>query len=816
MHTTVKVAVSEAAYGFDKPYDYLADDFAEKVFPGARVLVPFGRGNRAREGFVLAVDTADDLLPRLKPILYSYGDDLPLSKEQISLALWMRSRYFGSFFEYGNSMLPPGIWKRKQEKYRLSEGYTASGGLGERELAIITALSDKPKKELSEKEITALSGIANPRPLVQELIRAGIVEVSSKTSGTNYNRTIKAVSLACPNVDPKLLGRGKALEKRLAAIEFLKSHGETFEKELCYQTGASSVTIRDLIKKGVLSERLLPAYMAETPLNVSSEPYSLSLKQHEVFQGLWLMAEKREPCCALLRGVTGSGKTAIYIELIRKTIESGHSALLLVPEIALTPRMMREFKGHFGSRAAIMHSNLSPSTRYDEYMKIKNGHAMAVVGTRSAVFAPCAALGLIIIDEEHENTYISDSGTRYSAIDVAKYRCGKSQCLLLLGSATPSVESYYKALNGQYSLFTLDERFNEANLPKTIISDMKQSLKSGNGRCIGDTLKDEIQKNLDAEQQTILFINRRGNSKMAVCAECGYIPQCENCSISLTYHSANGRLMCHHCGYSVPLMEKCPMCGSSHITLVGAGTQKIESEISELFPNAQVLRMDTDTTTGRRSHEEILDIFEKGGADILLGTQMVAKGLDFPNVTLVGVIDADSSAASSGYMANERNFSLISQVVGRAGRRDKPGRAVIQSFSPQNPIIEAASMQDYEAFYKYEITVRELIGAPPFKDIFTFLLSCENEERATAGASVMAKGLKAAFAGPYAQISSAVLGPVPAPIARLNGKYRYTVSFKGADSKLSRKLMREMLSWFACQNQSKGITVSADINIFNI
>ncbi|MBQ1271485.1 MAG: primosomal protein N' [Clostridia bacterium] len=519
--------------------------------------------------------------------------------------------------------------------------------------------------------------------------------------------------------------------------------------------------------------------------------------------------------CALLHGVTGSGKTAVYVELIRKVVSQGKTAIMLVPEIALTPQMVRGFRRHFGSRVAVMHSTLTDQERYKEYMRVKMGRADIVIGTRSAVFAPLDNLGIIIIDEEHETTYKSESAPRYHAIEVAKYRCVKAGCPLLLGSATPSVESYYNAIEGRYSLYTLDERYNDAALPRTIIADMKESLKSGEDLSIGKTLRDELTMNLALGEQSILFINRRGNSKMAMCVDCGYVPECENCSVSLTYHSANGRLMCHHCGYSVPLMDKCPECGGGHIKLVGIGTQKIENEIAELYPQARVMRMDADTTEGRKSHEEILDAFGNKEADILLGTQMVAKGLDFLDVTLVGVIDADQALQSGSYLAGERSFSLISQVVGRAGRREKLGRAVIQSFSPSNPVIRAAAAQDYRAFFDYEIDVRQLVKAPPFYDIFTFFLSGEDEERVKQAADAIAKGLKSAFDGKYKEISSPVLGPAPAAIAKVNNKYRYTVVFKGKETKTSRALVSDILAWFASLAVSKGISVAADINTFS-
>lgn len=811
-----KVAVSSAVFSFDKPFDYIAGDESYDVTVGQKVLVPFGRGNKPTEGFVLSVsDEASS--EGLKKILYLYKDGLCLSQDDISLALWMRNKYFCSFFECANALMPPGIWKKPVEKFRFACNPESMSIAVKKEAAYILNTLRESQKPMTAEELKKATGLKKID--ISDLVDNGLITVEREPLGKSFQKTIIVVSyIPGAEDDQKKLGRGGAREKRLAVLSRLQEKGPMTEHELCYQTGVQFSVIKDLERKRLVSFSEQPSYIMHEDSSFSEKEYpvlKLSDKQLNIYNGLLEMANGSEASCALLHGVTGSGKTAVYIELIRHMISLGKSAMMLVPEIALTPQMLREFRRHFGNSVAVVHSNLSLSKRHDEYMRIKTGKAKVIIGTRSAVLSPCVDLGIIIIDEEHETTYKSDASPRYNAVEVAKYRCVKSQCLLLLGSATPSVESYYNALNGKYALFTLDERYNEAPLPKTVIADMRESLKNGDNFSIGKILREELQKNIAAGEQSILFINRRGNAKMAMCAECGYVPQCENCSVSLTYHSANGRLMCHHCGYSQEFITKCPECGSTHIKLIGSGTQKIENELAELFPEAKVLRMDADTTTGRKSHEEILDSFGNGDADILIGTQMVAKGLDFPNVTLVGVIDGDLYFFEGSYISGERSFSLISQVVGRAGRRDKPGRAVIQTFSPQNPVIESAARQDYVSFYQHEIGIRELIKAPPFYDIFTFFFTSENEERAIQAAKAMAAGLKAAFEGKYSDISAPVLGPSPAAIAKVNKKYRYTVTFKGRETKESRKLVSDMLIWFSSLSQSRGITVAADINTLN-
>ena len=809
-----KIAVSSAVFSFDKPFDYLVPLSMEDIISGQRVLVPFGRGNKPTEGFVLSVHEADGAPEKVKEILHLYRDGVYLTAEEIRLALWMRSKYFCSFFECANAMIPPGMWQRVAEKFVLTDGVQEADFPSDRKKLAVCRALQTAGKSMSETELQKAADMPKLAAEIRSLVEEGLLTVERKFSGKSYQRTITAVSAAAdPPYDEKLLGRGAAKEKRLAILKLLHEVGELPERELCYQTGAATTHVKDLAQKGLVRLRELPSYMAEEEAPMQpAEPFELSMEQQAVYDGLLAMNHTGEASCALLQGVTGSGKTAIYIELIRAVLAEGKSALMLVPEIALTPQMLRGFRRHFGSQVAVLHSELTTVKRYEEYMRIRTGRAKVIIGTRSAVFAPCEDLGLIIIDEEHETTYKSDSAPRYDAIEVAKYRCVKAGCLLLLGSATPSVESRYRAEEGKYRYFTLEHRYNEADLPTTIMADMKSELKKGAGYSIGTVLQEEIFRNLERGEQTILFINRRGNAKMAMCADCGYIPSCENCSVSLTYHSANGRLLCHHCGHSIPLITKCPECGGSHIKLVGIGTQKIEEELAALFPKIRVLRMDTDTTSGRRSHEEILDAFGRGEADILLGTQMVAKGLDFPNVTLVGVIDADLALSGGHYLAGERSFSLISQVVGRAGRRDKPGRAVIQSFSPEHPIIEAAAKQDYEAFYRYEIDIRALIKAPPFNDIFTFFFSSEDEEKTERAAQRMAQGLSAAFRGKYADLQTAILGPAPAAIARINNKYRFVLTFKGTETSHSRTMVSDLLGWFSAQPEARGITVAADIN----
>ncbi|MCX7615229.1 MAG: primosomal protein N', partial [Clostridiales bacterium] len=460
----------------------------------------------------------------------------------------------------------------------------------------------------------------------------------------------------------------------------------------------------------------------------------------------------------------------------------------------------------------ILHSALSSGERYDEWKRIKEGKADVVVGTRSAVFAPLQKLGLIIIDEEQETTYKSENTPRYHARDIAKFRCVLSNALLVMGSATPSIETYYSAKSGKIALYELEERYFGCNLPEIMISDMRGVHKQGYSGTIGPLLFDELQKNINNGEQSILFINRGGNSRLLTCAECGFIPSCVKCSVPLSYHSANGRLICHYCGYSEKLPELCPNCGSRHLKHIGCGTQKVEKELKERLPDARMIRMDSDTTSGKFSHDKLIKQFESNQIDILLGTQMIAKGLDFDNVTLVGVIDADLMLYSDDYRASERTFSLLTQVAGRAGRREKPGRAVIQTFTPHNEVILSASKQDYPVFYEKEITIREALSCPPFIDIVLFSVIGEMEHDVLRAALRLSMRLSSLMKGQFRDIGAQILGPVQAPIAKINNHYRYYVSFRINLSKRCRELISGVLFEFFTNKLNRGVNVHVDIN----
>ena len=809
-----RVAVAAAVYSIDRPYDYsVPAAWRETIREGHRVMVPFGAGNRKTEGIVLELQE-EEASRQLKAIAHVFDDEVVLQPQQKALALWMCRRYFCTFFQAANALFPPGVWNRKAETYL--PGELSDEGLPPKKLRILAALR-QAGKPLTAGELKKLLQPEDIKKELAQLVKSGHVTVQQQFQQNVREKKITMLRLTLP-LEQALgqIGKGTLKERREKVLRVIHQAGQLPEKEVCYLTGMSTALIRRLVTLGILTaESVQVSRMPKLLKTETPEPISLNEQQQAAFLRLQQLQQSGKPEAALLYGVTGSGKTQVYIRLIQHTLDQGKNAILLVPEIALTPQMLKKFRLYFRDQVAVMHSGLTATQRYDEYCRIQSGKARVVIGTRTAVFSPLDNLGCMIIDEEQEPTYKSESDPRYHAREVAKYRAAQDNCLLLMGSATPSVESYHAAKAGKYHLLTLPHRYQNTPLPATILADMRGQLREGDPSRISRQLLEELQLNLSRGEQSILFINRRGSARMATCIDCGHIPTCENCSVALTYHSRNGRLMCHHCGFSQPMPETCPECGGAHLKLIGSGTQSIEDELQELLPEAQILRMDADTTEGRVSHEKLLDSFAKGKADILLGTQMVAKGLDFDNVTLVGVLEADLSLYCGDYHATERTFSLLAQVVGRAGRRTRPGRAVIQTYTPEHPVIQAAAAQDYHAFYEQEILTRQALKAPPFADQFVFRFGGTDEHTVQQAAQVFAKALATQLAQ-TPDVEPTVLGPVPAPIAKLNKRYFYTVSFRGRATNNSRALVSRMLAAYDRWPGSRSLTVSADIDPYYI
>ena len=805
----VKVAVSAAPYSIDKPYDYLVPEpLLETAVPGVRVTVPFGRGNRTSEGIILA-RVQGEKVQGLKSLDSVLDSGPVLDGDGIALALWMRQRYFCTMFEAVKTILPAGLWYRLREVWHLAEGV-------DREAA--AALCGSIRRAGAVLDVLCVSGGSAGLEALQDacgqeaestlraMEKAGAVRCETEAARKISDKTRRMVSLAVSAEDAMAMTESKrrSAPARYEVVRLLAATGRASAADVCYFTGASARTLKAMEKAGLL------AFSEEEELRVPQatevepgSPIVLNEEQQVAYNGILSLMDSGKPEAALLHGVTGSGKTQVYLRLVQETLDRGKTALVLVPEIILTPQMMRKFSSYFGSKVCMLHSSLRMTERYDQWKRIRRGEVQVVLGTRSAVFSPLKNLGLLILDEEQEGSYQSENPPRYHTRDVAKFLCAREKAVLLLGSATPTVESAWATEEGTYHLFQLRRRYNARALPQVRIADLRQEIREGNPGLISAPLRQELEENLRRGEQSILFLNRRGSSRMLLCGECGHVPECPRCSVALTYHSANGRLMCHYCGHSERAPEACPVCGGI-MKHVGTGTQKVEEELRELFPKAGILRMDADTASG--GHEAILSRFEKERIPILLGTQMVAKGLDFENVTLVGVLSADLSLYVDNYRAAERTFNLLTQVVGRAGRGGKQGRAIIQTYTPGNDVIRCAAEQDYDSFYQSEVRMRRLRRCPPFADLFIFTVSGTDEGSVLRAAAGARERLRQVFPG------EEVLGPAPAPVLKLNNRFRYRLLLVGKNDKPTRDRISWLLKEFANDRANRGLNIFVDCN----
>ena len=603
-----------------------------------------------------------------------------------------------------------------------------------------------------------------------------------------------------------LLSLRKSAVKQKLLIEYLLETGKSPYTSMCEKFGASAV--KALVEKKVIN--LTEEKFFRSPYkNLSAETKQVQLTERQklAFNSI-CETDKRT---TLLFGVTGSGKTEVYLSLINKTISEGKTAIMLVPEIALTPQMFKQLRARFGDDAAILHSGLSAGERFDEWWRLRNGEARIAIGARSAIFAPLENVGLIIIDEEHDGSYTSESSPRYSTIDVAKYRAELSNAKLVLGSATPSIESYKCATEGEYNLIELPERINKKPLPFVDIVDMRKEIRRGTNSPFSSVLKYELENCLSKGNQAIIFLNQRGYSKTVICAECGHVQKCESCDVSLTYHKEDESLLCHYCGAKYKMISACTECGSPFIRYGGTGTERVVSELQKLYPNAKILRMDRDTTQNKEGHFKILSKFSNREADILVGTQMIAKGHDFPFVTLVGILDADMSLHFSDYKSGERTFQLLTQVAGRSGRAEEAGRVVLQTYSPDNIILRQAVNYDYVGFYKQEVSIRKATAFPPFTDVIRVLISSEKEERAVEVTRKIYDELNLLYLENKDKFR--FFGCMKAPLKRLQNKYRYQVLMRIESG--NRNLLDEIFIT-SDKHKSKTVLVSMEVNPNNL
>lgn len=704
-----KVVFDNREHNIDRFFDYNVPERLEKfIFPGIRVRVPLGKGNKAAYGIVVLVSHKSDF-EGLKDIL-GYTDKNPVcSEKMIKLCMWLKKRCFCSFYQALRLVAPPGM----------------SRGVGHKTKRFVRLLLDEEQTE-------------------------------------EYLKAFEK----------------KHAQKLFAATRLLSEKKYISAEEIYKETGADSSVLNNLAKKGIaeITEEVVERNAFSLRGVKATQAYRPTEEQKKVIDFLNGCIEDEKHEKVLLRGVTGSGKTEVFLQAIETVIKKGKNAIMLVPEISLTPQTVNRFVSRFGDYVAVIHSGLSQGERFDEWQKIRDGRVKVVVGARSAVFAPFENIGIIILDEEHENSYKSDSSPRYHAAEVAEKRAKDDNAVLLLASATPTVCHYHSAKSGEYRLFEMKKRYNEMALPTVKVVDMRSELFEHKNRSpISLVLQKEIKKNLETKTKTILFLNRRGYSTFVSCRECGYVAECPECSISLTYHKNEDSLVCHYCGYTRENLTLCPECGSKYVRYFGTGTQRIEEEIKRLFPAANVMRMDFDTTKNKGGHEKVLNEFAKGG-DILLGTQMVTKGLDFKDVTLVGILAADTTLCMDDFRAGERSFSLFTQVCGRAGRGDVPGRAVIQTYQPYNSIIKYASSQDYAAFFESEIKARERLYYPPFCRIVCIMAVGDDDAKTFEIIEEIGKILYD-FSNTYKGRVD-IVKPQAAPISKIKNRFRYRIVLK--------------------------------------
>ena len=813
MEKLISVAVEKTTAEFDKLFTYKVPlEIEGKLQVGARVIVPFGRGNKKQQGLVFDIFPAEEfkeksILHKIKPIIDVIDEEPLIDSEMFAIINYLKKHTFCTYYDAVKAILPPGINVHVEEKYKVTKL------LDNIDICTLSASEQNLVKALRNAEtprqidLMLTKGLTPAKKLaVSSLIEKGLLEQTDVVKKKVGDSVVKMVRLN-PDFD---LQNQKFTKTQQLIIDFLQQHETAQNKEVCYLCAVSDAVLRGLIKKGavVQYEKIVSRTPYTKSAQLKADDIVLNADQQKAFDGLFELCKAKNPCVSLLFGVTGSGKTQVFIKLIDSVIKAGRKVIMLVPEISLTPQMMDKFQLIFGTDVAVLHSSLSLGERLDEWKRIKSGEAKIVVGTRSAIFAPVDDIGLIIMDEEGEWSYKSETAPRYHAREVAKLRCVQHGAMLLLASATPSIESYYKAQKGVYHLFELKERYSKSKLPEVYMVDLRQN--KGYNHVLSDVLVDEIYYNLEKNEQTILLLNRRGYNSIASCMECGQVVTCPNCSVALTYHKANNSMMCHYCGHTQP-MGSCSECGSEHIKLAGQGTQKLEDELEALFPNARVLRMDTDTTYSRASYEQAFEQFSRHEYDILIGTQMVAKGLDFPDVTLVGVLNADGMLYSSDFRALERTFSLVTQVVGRSGRADKPGRAFIQTMNPDNDVLNMAAQQNYKQFYQGEIGARKALVYPPFCDICTLNITGTDQQSAHYGADYLMKILKN-NASRRNDVPLKALGPAEAEIFKVNNKFRYRIILKCKANKAFREFIRQSLQAFAKNEKLRNVSVVADIN----
>ncbi|MBG9768004.1 primosomal protein N' [Bacillus vallismortis] len=796
-----EVIVDVSTKNIDRPFDYkIPDHLKGMIKTGMRVIVPFGP--RKIQGFVTAVKDASDLSGKSVKEVEDLLDLTPvLTEELMNLSSWLSDKTLSFKITALQAMLPAALKAKYEKELKIAHG---------------ADLPPQVERLFSETKTLLYSDIPDHDmlKLIQKHVQKGSIDVTYKVAQKTNKKMVRHIqaNASKEELSKQAEGLSRQAAKQQAILHFFIAEPEGVKiaaTDLCKKTDASSATIKTLIQKGLLKESYEEVYRDpyQDKMFKKTEPLPLTDEQSAAFQPIRQTLDNDEHKVFLLHGVTGSGKTEIYLQSIEKVLAKGKEAIVLVPEISLTPQMVNRFKGRFGSQVAVMHSGLSTGEKYDEWRKIHRKEVRLVVGARSAIFAPFENLGMIIIDEEHESSYKQEEMPRYHAKEVAIKRAEHHSCPVVLGSATPTLESYARAQKGVYELLSLKHRVNHQVMPEVSLVDMREELRNGNRSMFSVELMEKLEETIAKGEQAVLFLNKRGYSSFVMCRDCGYVPQCPHCDISMTYHRYGQRLKCHYCGHEEPVPHTCPECASEHIRFFGTGTQRVEEELTKVLPHARVIRMDVDTTSRKGAHEKLLSAFGEGKADILLGTQMIAKGLDFPNVTLVGVLSADTTLHIPDFRSAEKTFQLLTQVSGRAGRHEKPGNVIIQTYTPSHYSIQLTKSHDYEAFYQHEMAHRREQSYPPYYYLALVTVSHEEVTKAAVTAEKIAHFLKSNCGA-----DTKILGPSASPIARIKDRYRYQCVIKYKQETQLSALLKRILEHYKREIEQKHVMISIDMN----
>ncbi|MFE8699022.1 primosomal protein N' [Cytobacillus sp. FJAT-54145] len=794
------VIVDVPAKQTDRAFDYrIPEQLKHVIQPGMRVVVPFGP--RKIQGFVVGIKEKSDF-DKLKSIVEPMDLSPVLNHELLQLGDWLTEQTLCYKISAFQVMLPAALKAKYDKKIRLANGYDVE----------ILPLELQDLFCRNETILWADAVEKGILPLLQREASRGTVEVVYEVKERVKKKKLKHVfsKLTGNELSQAIQQLPANAAKQKEVIEYFIERPEPVElREILSALEISSATIKGLVQKGILGEKDMEVYrdpFAHREFQ-RTEPFPLTNEQEKAIGPILDSIEEKKQHVFLLYGVTGSGKTEVYLQSIQRVLQEGKEAIFLIPEISLTPQMVKRFKGRFGDQVAVLHSGLSTGEKYDEWRKIQRKEVKVVVGARSAIYAPFENIGIIIIDEEHETSYKQEENPRYHARDVAIERGRYHKCPVILGSATPSLETFARAQKSVYGLLTLSKRMNDQQLPTVQIIDMREELREGNRSMFSRFLLDKLKDRLEKKQQTVLFLNKRGHSSFIMCRDCGYVVNCPHCDISLTYHRFSQQMKCHYCGYEDSVPTTCPECNSEHIRYFGTGTQKVEEELGKILPEARVIRMDVDTTSRKGAHEKLLNEFEQGKADILLGTQMIAKGLDFPNITLVGVLSADTMLHLPDFRSSEKTFQLLTQVSGRAGRHELPGEVVIQTYTPEHYSIELAGEQDYDRFYDREMMIRKLHQYPPFYYISLITVSHENLMKVVSVTEKITH-----FISSKLSKDSIVLGPVASSIPRINNRYRYQCLIKYKREPRLGEAIKTVLDQYQQEINTNGLQISVDVN----